>query len=89
MRSPDEISAKVKALRDEKETRLMPENLEAKGVAGRMIIDFASAVAVGVGIGYWLDKQFDSSPLLLFIFLIFGMLGGFLNMIKTFNRTQE
>jgi len=87
--TPEELKAKIQAIRDEKEAALNPSDNAGRGVAGRMITDFASAVVVGSGIGWWLDKQFDTSPLWLMILLVFGMMGGFLNMMRTFNRSSS
>lgn len=87
--SPDEVKAKVNAIRAEQQAEFDPKDAEGRGVAGRMITDFASAVAVGTGIGWWLDKQFETSPLWLVILMILGMFGGFLNMVRTFNRSSS
>ncbi len=87
--SPDEVKAKVNAIRAEQQAEFDPKDVEGRGVAGRMVTDFVSAVAVGTGIGWWLDKQFDTSPLWLVILMILGMFGGFVNMVRTFNRSSS
>ena len=43
---------------------------------------FPTSIAVGLGIGYFLDKLFDTSPYLLVIFTLYGIAGGFWNLYK-------
>lgn len=52
------------------------------GTALRLGTDFVSAVIVGLVIGYWIDKFFETTPLFLIIFLILGALAGFRNVYK-------
>ncbi len=40
-----------------------------------------SGMVVGGAMGYFLDKWLDTSPFLLFIFLIFGIIAGIKNAI--------
>ena len=37
----------------------------------------ALSIVIGLGIGYWLDKRFDTSPWFTLIFLGFGVIAGF------------
>ena len=41
-----------------------------------------SGIVVGVLIGYYLDKYFNTSPWLTIIFFFFGLAAGFKNMYK-------
>lgn len=43
---------------------------------------FPVSIAVGLAIGCFLDKLFNTSPYLLIIFVIYGVIAGFVNLIK-------
>ncbi len=43
---------------------------------------FPVSIAVGLAIGYYLDKWLKTSPYLLIIFTLYGVIGGFWNLIK-------
>jgi len=43
---------------------------------------FPVSIAVGLAMGYFLDKLFNTSPYLLIIFTIYGVAAGFWNLIK-------
>jgi F0F1-type ATP synthase assembly protein I len=40
------------------------------------------AIAIGAGIGYYLDKWLDTSPWLLLVFFGFGMVAAFRNLYR-------
>lgn len=44
-------------------------------------IEFAAAVFIGVVIGLWLDRYFDKFPLFMLIFLVFGSVAGYWNVL--------
>ena len=52
------------------------------GTARRLGTDFVSAVIVGLVLGYWIDRFFETTPIFLIIFLILGALAGFRNVYK-------
>ena len=60
----------------------------ATKVGFRIGTELISGVIVGAGLGYVLDKIFDTQPLLLIIFLFLGGAAGFLNVYR-FVRSQE
>lgn len=43
---------------------------------------FPVSIAVGGFIGYYLDKLFKTSPILLIVFVLYGIAAGFYNLIK-------
>jgi len=43
---------------------------------------FPISIAVGLAIGYFLDNLLNTSPYLLIIFTIYGVVAGFVNLIK-------
>ena len=55
----------------------------AGGIGIRMAADLLAGVIVGAGIGYVLDYVFDTRPVLLAIFLLFGGAAGFLNIYRS------
>lgn len=52
-----------------------------------------AATLIGLGMGWWLDKKFDSSPWFTLIFLGFGIVSGFRNIYilteRELKRSQE
>lgn len=47
------------------------------------------SILIGLAIGLWLDKIFNSKPYLTIIFLIFGVIAGFKNMIYFIKKANE
>lgn len=45
-------------------------------------IMFVVCVMLGYGIGYYLDKFFHTSPYLMLLFTVLGMIAGFLELYK-------
>lgn len=43
---------------------------------------FPSSIAVGVAIGYGLDRLFNTAPVLLIVFFFYGAAAGFYNLYK-------
>lgn len=46
-------------------------------------IEVGAALAIGLGIGWWLDKFFHTQPWLLVIFTAFGIAAGFFNLVRS------
>lgn len=42
----------------------------------------ALSIFIGLGLGLWLDKKFDTNPVLMFVGLILGIVAGFSNIIR-------
>ena len=47
------------------------------------------AVFIGLGIGVWLDRKFDSSPWFTLIFLCFGIVAGFRNIGRAIKKVRK
>ncbi len=54
-----------------------------------MGIHLVSGVIVGMAMGYYLDKFFDTKPWLTLLFLIFGIIAGYRNMFREMARIQK
>ena len=52
-------------------------------------ISVALAIFIGLGIGVWLDRKFDTSPWLTLIFLVFGIIAGFRNIARVIQRARK
>ena len=62
------------------------KRLAAYSTVGLM---FPASIAVGVAIGYFLDKLFKTSPYLLIIFTLYGIAAGFVNLIKVTRQHEK
>ena len=49
-------------------------------------IAMVAAVAIGLGIGYWLDRWLGTSPWLTMLFALFGIVAGFVNLVRDVRR---
>jgi len=65
------------------------KHFESLGLASMMGIHLVSGVIVGMAMGYYLDKFFDTKPWLTLIFLIFGIIAGYKNMFREMQRIQK
>jgi len=52
-------------------------------------ISIALAIFIGLGVGVWLDRKFDTSPWLTLIFLFFGIIAGFRNIALVVKRARK
>jgi len=52
-------------------------------------LQVAFAIIIGYFFGKWLDGQFDTSPWLTYIFLIFGILAAFRNIGYAIKRVEK
>ena len=81
----DNLDRKIRELR-EKETGSSEKGsstyIGAAHIGIRIAADLLSGIAVGAGIGYVLDKVFDTRPYLFAVFLLFGGAAGFLNVYR-------
>lgn len=52
-------------------------------------IMFVACVVIGYVIGYYLDKFLGTSPYLMLIFTVFGMIAGFLELMKVAKQMNK
>ncbi len=48
-----------------------------------------SSIAVGLFLGYYLDKFFGTDPWLLLVFLLLGIFSGFYSLIRGLNKFKD
>ena len=61
------------------------DDLRAWSVGFSLVI----STFIGLGIGYWLDRLFNTSPWLTIIFLILGIVSGFRDLIRMARRQDN
>ena len=87
-----QINNRIKKLKsfEDKVQKDMTETkfVYAYQIGTRIGTELVSGVLVGAGLGYLLDKVFNSSPVMLIIFLILGGAAGFLNVYR-FVKKEE
>ena len=59
------------------------------GSTFRLGTELVAAVAVGTIIGFILDNWFDTKPLLIIIFFLFGSAAGILNVFRAAKKMQK
>jgi len=72
--------------RNKKETRALFKDL---WYYSSLSFSIALSIVIGLGIGYWLDKKFETSPWFTLIFLGFGVLAGFRNIYLAIKKSQQ
>lgn len=67
----------------------MMRGLSQGEAAWRMVIELATGMAVGLGIGYGLDALFGTRPLLMVVFALLGFAAGVRVMLGTARQLAE
>jgi len=49
----------------------------------------AISIFIGLFLGVWLDGKFETSPVLTFVFLGFGIAAGFTNLVRAAKRSRK
>jgi ATP synthase protein I len=85
---PDRLRALEARLEKVKEKPKAAPTTTAKGfsqgeVAWRMVIELATGIMLGSGIGYGMDVLFGTLPIFLVIFSLFGFAAGIRTMLGT------
>ncbi|MFZ1467936.1 MAG: AtpZ/AtpI family protein [Paracoccaceae bacterium] len=91
---PDRLRALEKRLaavrgQPKPESTQMAKGLSQGEVAYRMVIELATGILLGVGIGYGLDVLIGTLPLFLAIFSMVGFAAGVRTMLGTARQVQE
>jgi ATP synthase protein I len=49
----------------------------------------ALSIVIGLGIGYWVDKKFETTPWFTLVFLGLGVIAGFRNIYLALQRARR
>jgi ATP synthase protein I len=63
--------------------------LKLVGLASTLGLTIVIATFIGLALGLWLDKVFDTSPWLTVIFLILGIIAGFRNFYRFMTKSAK
>ena len=84
-----ELEARIKAAKGEADTDHTEEHYSQAQHAWRMVTELVAGLGIGFGIGYGLDAALGTSPWLMLVFTILGVVAGVKVMIKTAQELQE
>jgi ATP synthase protein I len=56
---------------------------------GSLGLEMGLSVAIGILIGYYLDRYFGTSPVLTLVFLIFGLIAGMKRLYTLWKKMQK
>ena len=88
-----DLKTRLKIAKSKLQNRNLERSDEKKGVflgnAFKLGTELVAAVAVGTLIGYNLDNWFDTKPLLIIVFFLFGAAAGILNVFRAAKRMQK
>jgi len=56
---------------------------------GTLGLEMGLSVAIGIGIGYYLDRYFGTAPILTLVFLIFGLIAGMKRLYTLWKQMEK
>lgn len=94
--TPEDHADRLKALEDRirkakgEDAAPEPENHVGQAeLAWRMVIELVVGIGIGFGVGYGLDKVFGTQPVLMIVFIFFGMAAGIRVMMASAREVQD
>jgi F0F1-type ATP synthase assembly protein I len=66
--------------------KAMADTVRQIGALSTVGLSFVLAIVIGAGAGVMLDRAFDTSPWLFFLFFAFGLAAGVLNVYRAAGR---
>jgi F0F1-type ATP synthase assembly protein I len=52
-------------------------------------LELGIAVAIGALFGHWLDTEYGTTPWLMLVFLVFGLIAGFRGLFRAIKRAEK
>ena len=93
MTNLDDLKTRLKIAKSKLQKKGLEKDDKKKGVflgnAFKLGSELVAAVAVGTIIGFILDNWFDTKPILIIIFFLFGATAGILNVFKAAKKMQK
>tara|TARA_B100001121_G_scaffold300762_1_gene310961 strand:+ start:220 stop:507 length:288 start_codon:yes stop_codon:yes gene_type:complete len=85
----EELNKKLNNLTNNQKSRSKINKQNGAGFGFKISTEIIAALVVGVGIGLIVDNYFNTKPIGLIIFFIFGALAGFLNVYRVMRRIEK
>ena len=89
----EDLKTRLKIEKSKLQNQNLEKNNKKKGVflgnAFKLGTELVASVAVGTIIGFILDNWFDTKPLLIIIFFLFGAAAGIMNVFRAAKRMQD
>ncbi len=63
--------------------------LKLVGLASSIGFTVAFSIFIGVAIGVWLDRKFETGPWLTLLFTVFGIIAGFRNYFRYMKKQER
>ncbi len=84
-----ELNKKIDGLKKLEKKNENKNKVNGASFGFKISTEIIAALVVGVGIGLIVDNYFNSKPIGLIIFFIFGALAGFLNVYRVMRRIEK
>ncbi len=65
------------------------ETLTAFLTYGSLGLEMGLSVAIGLAIGYFLDRRFNTAPILTLVFLLFGIVAGMRRLYQMWKKAEQ
>ena len=85
----EELNKKIENIKDKEQKNKTNRKESGAGFGFKISTEIIAALVVGVGIGIIVDNYFNTKPIGLIIFFIFGALAGFLNVYRVMRRIEK
>ena len=85
----EELNKKINTLDNKKKDTKVKKKESGAGFGFKISTEIIAALVVGVGIGLIVDNYFNTKPVGLIIFFIFGAFAGFLNVYRVMRRIEK
>ena len=84
-----ELKERIQSAKATNKTQQKRKKESGAGFGFKISTEIIAALVVGVGIGLIVDNYFNTKPIGLIIFFIFGALAGFLNVYRVMRRIEK
>ena len=85
----EDLKKKIDNLETNKQNKNIKKKETGAGFGFKISTEIIAALVVGVGIGLIVDNYFNTKPIGLIIFFIFGAFAGFLNVYRVMRRIEK
>ncbi|MGB3721959.1 MAG: AtpZ/AtpI family protein [Pacificimonas sp.] len=82
------LEARLAAARERATPEVHPRHVAGNAFAQgtRLALELVAGILVGAALGYFLDRWLETSPWLSILGFLFGLVAGFMNLMRAVNR---